>query len=219
MMGLFYKYILNKYDTISFDVFDTLIERNCKEPSDIFRMTGEIILGKDNANDFRRKRILAENKAREIKKGHEVKLEEIYKAMDCSLEDKKSYLMNEEKNQEILNCRKKKKIFSLYDQSVKNGKNVILISDMYLSASMIKKMLYKCGISGYTQLYVSNDYDANKCSGKLFDIVVNDLSLNKKRMIHIGDSIKADFLGARRVGIKSILIDRKNRIRRILNYK
>lgn len=218
MIKVIQKYILKNYDIVSFDVFDTLIERKCKEPTEIFKITGKVILGEDAAEDFRKKRIEAENKARIIKKGHEVSLEEIYNSIDCSLKDNIYNLMNEEKKQEILNCQKKEKMFSLYDQSVKRRKIVVLISDMYLSTDIIKEMLDKSGIYGYSKLYVSNKYDADKCSGELFDFVVNDLSLNKKRMIHIGDSVKADYLGARRVGIKSILIGRKNRFRRILKH-
>ena len=33
-------YMLKKYDVISFDIFDTLIERTCSVPADIFELTG-----------------------------------------------------------------------------------------------------------------------------------------------------------------------------------
>lgn len=36
-------------------------------------------------------------------------------------------------------------------------------------------------------------------------------------MIHIGDSIKADFLGARKARVKSVLIGRKNRFERLIH--
>lgn len=39
-------YMLKKYDVISFDIFDTLIERTCSVPADIFELTGEAVLGK-----------------------------------------------------------------------------------------------------------------------------------------------------------------------------
>ena len=32
-------YMLKKYDVISFDIFDTLIERTCSVPADIFELT------------------------------------------------------------------------------------------------------------------------------------------------------------------------------------
>ena len=42
------------------------------------------------------------------------------------------------------------------------------------------------------------------------------LDIDKKNIIHIGDSIKADYIGARKAGISSILIGRKNRIGRLI---
>ena len=34
-------YILTHFDTISFDIFDTLIERSVSNPTDIFEIDGE----------------------------------------------------------------------------------------------------------------------------------------------------------------------------------
>ena len=34
-------YILTHFDTISFDIFDTLIERSVSKPTDIFEIVGE----------------------------------------------------------------------------------------------------------------------------------------------------------------------------------
>ena len=52
--------VLESYNYISFDVFDTLIKRNVGRPEDIF----EIIEQSTNINSFKEKRINAEFRAR-----------------------------------------------------------------------------------------------------------------------------------------------------------
>ena len=71
-------YIQKHYDIISFDIFDTLIERKVSRPSDIFRLTGEKVLGKAEAEEFCQKRILAERTAREGRNSQETDLDGIY---------------------------------------------------------------------------------------------------------------------------------------------
>ena len=78
MITILKKYIIKHFDTISFDIFDTLIERDVNIPSDIFYKVGLKILGKNEAETFRKDRIEAEEKARKSKLGGEVTLKEIY---------------------------------------------------------------------------------------------------------------------------------------------
>ena len=73
--------ILKHYDTISFDIFDTLVEREVCRPSDIFRIAGRDVLGAEQEDAFCRKRIIAEQIARERKENHEVVLDNIYEEL------------------------------------------------------------------------------------------------------------------------------------------
>ena len=72
-------------------------------------------------------------------------------------------------------------------------KHILIISDMYLPSEVIQKMLKACNILDYEKIYVSNEYGVNKISGILFKKVIQDKKINAYEMIHIGDSIKADF--------------------------
>ena len=76
--------ILN-YDVISFDIFDTVIKRDIKNPSDIF----DLIEKKYNIKDFKKIRILAEKNARINSKDEEISIDDIYKNMDYSKEETK----------------------------------------------------------------------------------------------------------------------------------
>ena len=50
--------LVDSYDYISFDIFDTLIKRNVNHPTDIFEIIGK----KVGVHDFKTKRIFAEQK-------------------------------------------------------------------------------------------------------------------------------------------------------------
>ena len=188
-------YILTHFDTISFDIFDTLIERSVSKPTDIFEIVGEKVLGKEHCREFLENRIRAEKKARE--KSCEITLDQIYQELvDTYKSDIVELLQKTEVQIELENCHKKETIFPFYEQCIQKGKRVLLISDMYLPEPVIVSMLQRCGINDYEKLYVSNTYGENKLSGKLFQIACKDWQIDLKSMIHIGDSIKADMIGA-----------------------
>lgn len=209
-------YIINKVDTVSFDVFDTLIERDVVKPSDIFKIVARNVLGDEFTEQFYEHRVVAEKHARQNKNLDEVTLNDIYNELGVIYGNRCSELMKNEIDTEIDSCHSKDKYVRLLNEAIENGKKVYLISDMYLSNKTIEAMLEKCNISGYDKLYVSSIYNANKQSGKLFDIVISENNIDVRKMVHIGDSFRADFWGAHKVGIKSILINRKYRLRRIL---
>ena len=207
---------INKYDVVSFDIFDTLIEREVDKPIDIFYLTGCKFFDENGAKLFQSARIRAERLAREKSDSGEVTLEDIYKYIDGYDQIQINNFMNMEQEIELNSCYSKVKINPIYRWAIDNGKKVILISDMYLSKKQITIMFSKCGIDQYSNLYVSNNHSKNKLTGELFDVAINELEIDKKNMIHIGDSIKADYIGARKAGVSSILIGRKNRIGRLI---
>ena len=177
-------YMLKKYDVISFDIFDTLIERTCSVPADIFELTGEAVLGKDKALQFRADRIEAEHNARHKKTGGEVNISDIYNELDSAYAAFSQQLMAEEQRQEIVNCKKKESMYGFFQKCVASDKCVILVSDMYLPEQVIIKMLEKCGIAGYDDIYISNCYNSNKLTGKLFELVMDERGTDRKKIIH-----------------------------------
>lgn len=211
------KFLIERYSVISFDVFDTLIERKVKIPSDIFEITGRKVLGKDFSELFRQDRIQAEIVARSQSKNGEVIIDDIYSILESKYQEKTKILKEQEILEEIELCVPKKEIVPIFYEVLNRGKRVYIISDMYLPKPVIEKMLEKCGVSGEEKLYVSNEYGANKISGKLFETVIHENKLDKKKMLHIGDSLKADCLGAIRSGIGFYHVSRKNWMRRMLH--
>lgn len=202
---------VKSYGLISFDIFDTLIERDVSKPSDIFLKVGYEVL-KDNsaAKLFQRKRIKAEADARLESKTGEVNLKDIYRKVFVCYGIKAGILKEAEERIELQSCRPREQWKALMEACIKSGKKVILISDMYLSSLFIRKILDNCGIIGYAAIYVSNEYDCNKISGELFKIARTREGFDKGLHLHYGDSFKADYRGAQKAGITPRLVLKRN---------
>lgn len=209
---------IQKYKAVSFDIFDTLVERNVDSPEDIFKKVGKMVFGENKADQFCNQRKRAEIEARKRQNSGEVTLNQIYNEL-CSKYDNDTIdlLRSTEIEMEIQSCYKKGSTKKIYEMCLKLKKDIFLISDMYLPYDVIERILEKCNINGYCKIYISNIYGKNKISGELFDIVLHENSIKPSEIIHIGDSIRADFIGARKVKIKSFLIGRKNRIGRLIH--
>lgn len=214
MMRAILKYFVDKNDVVSFDIFDTLIERTVFSPLDIFLMVGRIVLGETAAEKFLVDRKQAEHLARKKVENGEVTLDEIYNCMPSRYEKLREKLKQVEIQTELDCCKKKYCITDIYQYSITSGKDVYLISDMYLSRDVIEKILAKCGIEKYKKCYISCEKHCNKITGDLFKRVIDENGIQSSRMLHIGDSFKADFCGARKNGIHAALITRRNGLRR-----
>lgn len=194
---------IDRYDVISFDIFDTLLSRDVEEPTCIFELAASSVLDEQNAKEFRKNRRDAERNARNKRADKEVVLSEIYDELEPIYGSIAADLLREEINCEILHCFPVKKFAELLKESVKRKKQVFLISDMYLPLSVIIQMLDRCGISGYEKIYISGEYRCNKVTGQLFEKVIADNCIERKKMLHIGDSFIADVKGAYKAGIKA----------------
>ena len=193
---------IDNVDVISFDVFDTLIKRDVLIPTDIFKIVEKRynLLYETKINNFCHERITAEKTAREKKK-QEVNIDDIYISMRYA-DEIKNILKNIEIEVEMDYCKINKEIEEIYEYCKEKNKKVICISDMYLSKNVVKNILEENGIYA-DDIFVSSEYKENKLSGKLFDVVIKKLNINKSQIIHIGDSYKADFLSPIKNRIKA----------------
>lgn len=208
-MNIFVKSLMNHYNIITFDIFDTLIERSVSEPKDIFRFVGYDILGEEKMDSFLLDRISAEKRAREKRHDAEVTLKEIYDELKSIYNDNTEALMQDEIERELTSCHPKQKNVEWMQWCIKNNKKVFLISDMYLSPEIITEMLNRCGIQGYQKLYISNIYRRNKIKGDLFRVVIEENGLRASEILHVGDSLRADVLGAWKANVFALWLPRK----------
>lgn len=195
---------IEKYQVISFDVFDTLLKRNIKKPKDVFTYINENI--KTNYCNYKEERIRAESIARSKKK--EVNLYDIYEEYRGINEFDKKYLMEQELNAEKNLLTLNMDVFPIYKKCIELNKLVILITDMYLPESFIRNILSREGVKGYKRLYVSSEVNKTKKKGDLFLQVIDELQIKKHTYVHIGDSFISDYRTPKRLGINVMHIPR-----------
>lgn len=162
----------------SFDVFDTAIFRKVFEPEDIF-----YLLEEEYGNNFAQKRIEAENKARVVNPYYT--LRDIYAFLP-------EFSIENEINMEMNNIFANKEILEEYN---KDPENSVFISDMYLRADDIKRILENVGYKN-PKVFVSCEMRAYKANGSLFHKVEEELG--RKIDKHYGDNYAADILGAQK---------------------
>jgi predicted HAD superfamily hydrolase len=82
---------------------------------------------------------------------------------------------------------------------------LVFISDMYLPADFIRTILsrYQLFHEG-DRLYVSGENGLTKGTGKLFQKVLEDLTLDPDQLIHMGDHFLSDLQVPRSLGIKAV---------------
>lgn len=213
MENLELKELIDSYDVIFFDVFDTLVERVVANPIDIFKFV-EKIYNKNSGikSEFAHKRRNAEKIARRKKQYAEIDLYEIYAEIDLDNKAKEE-LFRLECQAERDFCYKKAEMFDAYTYAVNSGKNIYVVSDMYLPQGAIAEILYKNGYKNFKKIFVSGEYHITKRSGELFDLILKDEKLDRNSVLHIGNDKIADFQSPSRRGIKSYLyLDRCSRI-------
>lgn len=212
--------LLDNYIYVSFDVFDTLIKRNVIIPKDIFRVVQERYNKfYDTLEDFQYQRILVEKTLRKSK-DREISLSEIYnKLASIYGHDVSMKLMDLECQVEIDLCCPNLEIKEIYDTCIKEGKKILIITDMYLDRKTIRTMLEKCGYLKYDKLYISSEIGKTKESGKLYKVIKQELQINGDRWIHIGDNKKSDYNQAIKNGINAKLIKTFYNRLRYINVK
>ncbi len=194
-----YKKLIDTYDYISFDVFDTLVVRNVLRPKDIFK----IIEQKTHIAHFVEKRIKAEKKARSKSKNNECNLNDIYeeiKNVDYDIEELKEI----EKEIEFKFIKRNDFLFDVYNYAISKGKEVYILTDMYLDKDFIIKILSNCGYEGYKNIYVSNELFMSKSKKTLYKYYLEENNIDPKKTLHIGDNYISDVVNAKEKGMNSI---------------
>lgn len=132
---------IGESDVVSFDIFDTLLMRICEKPSDIFVFTA-YAMGAADVEGFRTARLAAEKLCyRQISKYFS--LEQIYGILQ-----EQGVLAGRAAAEWIAKEIEMEKRFLIPRRAVcewseyarEQGKTVLLVSDMYLSAQMIREM-------------------------------------------------------------------------------
>lgn len=204
-MEKIYKFLLGK-KVLSLDIFDTLIFRCVKKPSDLFEEIALVARQRgylDNYwsdSDFKHARIEAERLL--YKDNKEPIFEEIYD----NLRIKKSNIIKIQELEialEVENCFVNHNMLKLMEYAVNQGIKVVLVSDMYLRKEHIMRMLDKCEVpmDWINDIFVSSEFQVSKRNGLLYNIVLDKYSITPGEMLHIGDNYQSDVVMAKEKGI------------------
>ena len=83
---------------------------------------------------------------------------------------------------------------------------------MYLEEETIRKILAKCGITGYEKIFISCKYRKLKYDGSLFWEAASEIGVRPADLFHIGDTWKSDILGSGKAGIRSIFFPKAREV-------
>lgn len=212
-----YRREIERYDVISFDIFDTLLYRVVNKPVDVFGLMEPFADEIFGIQDFKEKRIAAEEKARRLTENEEITLAEIYKALGVGNETAK-VLMRHECETELSVLRRDNIMADLLLHCIESGKRVLIISDMYQDKTFIQEALKQAGICGYHALYVSSERKATKASGSLFCQVVRmEKITNRKQWLHIGNDFHSDYDIPKAMGLSALLYNNSRMIQNAHN--
>ena len=199
----------------SFDIFDTCVVRTCGTAKYVFDMLAENILGSQASpsikNDFAFIRMEGERKARHsLINGEleEITIEQIYNYCDfTSMTDvDNAIIMQTEMDIENSVLLPVRRIQDKINLLVEQGATVIYISDMYLPIEFIEKIMIERGFYVNNNIYLSSDVKKSKCSGHLYDYVLNKFGIKGCNLQHIGDNYFADYKIPRSRSINACMV-------------
>ena len=202
---------LMKFETISFDVFDTLIFRPFSKPSDLFYILGY----KMKYPDYKRIREEMEETARKRKYketgSYEVNIDDIYTIIskECGI-DKVEGIENEI-NTEKEFCFANPYMLEVIRELDKQEKKYMVVSDMYLDRNVIELLLKKCGYPKPMASFISCDCLKSKSQGDMYDWLLKT-GVKRQGWIHIGDNKISDIEQARKRGINTFYYKNVNEL-------
>jgi FMN phosphatase YigB (HAD superfamily) len=206
---------LKEIRLVSLDIFDTLLHRTVKIPSDVFVLVAQQAHQQGSLDpavcpeQFRLIRIEMEKNARKLavaqRDNSEVTFAEIWaqapkhwaNATQLAALELETELAVSFPNPYLLDfCR------MLQQQQIPFQ----LTSDTYFSRDFIQALLGKSGLNiAECQLMLSQEMHANKYQGALFDLLLaQHPQLKPEQILHIGDDTVADMVQSQTRGIRSL---------------
>lgn len=195
---------IEEHENISFDIFDTLLTRKVLVPDDVFVLIGKRLEEKGiRIKDFREKRLRAQSELgltnpnlyeiyNKFKKKYRISKEIVDLCIKLEMELEEKVLIPREDMVAILK------------KCIQNGKNVSLVSDMYIPEELLVPILSKNGIEGYDRIYISCDKKQLKLQG-LLETYRNESKVTDN--LHIGDHLIHDGICAGLAGMDYCLVE------------
>jgi FMN phosphatase YigB (HAD superfamily) len=184
---------LSSAQTLSCDLFDTLVTRHPYNQLDIFEAVAKTI----NDPSFTARRVEAEKRAssRIRKHGSEYTINDIYNLLpedpDIEMGLHSQFL------------HPVQPVVDIATQFQADGGRFIVVSDFYIGSMLLKSWLSELNINP-DDIYVSCDLGATKNSGLLFKKLIDLGAMESKGTVHIGDDVVGDYHRPRQQHIPAI---------------
>jgi FMN phosphatase YigB (HAD superfamily) len=198
-------------ETVSYDVFDTVVTRNFAHPRDLFVHVGTLahqrkLLPVDGLA-FAQARWAAELAARKQSPWTEVLLDDIYRVLaghlgwDAATTDAVKSLELATEERHLRGIARTRAV--LAGDRVRAGR-LLFLSDMYLPAPILRAWLEREDMAAPGDaVFVSGEVRGNKSSGALFEHARRETGGDFRRWQHTGDHPFADVAKPRSLGIKA----------------
>ncbi len=176
------KKMIDKYQVISFNIFDTLIMYRVLEEVDVYQLIANKLRETTfNELDFVRWRKQVE---RELKLINRYTLDESYKLLQKKLQLTDwdtNFLLETEKEVRRNILVPRQDMVDVLNYAKENGKKVLLIENSFLPKEYIKELLKLCGVERYDEILISssNNYSRN------YERILSYLN-DGMRSLHIG---------------------------------
>lgn len=132
----------------------------------------------------------------------EITLKDIWKNLYEDVGEQARDGMQVEIDTELSLCYANPFMLEVWQELRRWGKDIIVVSDMYLPSDVLETMLKQNGLSVFKELYVSCEYGKNKASGTLFEKVKKDYP--DKSIVHVGDNPRSDDVMAKKAGFATM---------------
>ena len=236
------KEIAETVDTISFDLFDTLFVRRIHDPDLVKLPVARFIadMAQEKGLNWSPERV--QNLRDSIEKRHRRETGEKFEDHEACypryMQEMLSEIFAEEGDESLF-----EKVAD-YEVAMENamlvprgefidwlkelrqqGKQILIVSDIYLPASYLKRFVEHAGFLDLVDGVVSSaDTFLAKASGKAYPLLQKCYELDPSRWLHVGDNPISDGLRPLEFGIQALVLHdasekrRKSIIRRLVNY-
>lgn len=197
---------IDKHDSISFSIFDTLIMRRVPAQHHIWDIIERELQEKGLDIAFKAERLKAERQLAES--GIVPGIEGIYDVMAVNAgidEDLAHWLMKKEIETEKKYAAKRICMAEALEYARRQGKKIYILEDTCFSSQQIHELLLQCSIAVKTgNILVSSEIKKTKSDGTLYDYYIKYAGKGSK--LHIGSSQNSDIKAAAQLGIDTFYI-------------
>lgn len=199
-----------KVEVVSFDFFDTLVERRLPDPHAVFTIMQDApALAASGVTNFRTLRVEAERIARGRRRT-EVTLAQIYEELaniSRLPRERMTVLMELEKATELDSLIPRPLGALLLAHVRACGQKIVITSDFYMGAAFLRQVMKKNRMV-YDDLsfFVSSEIGKTKHAGGLFGHIASQLGVKKCQILHIGDNLHSDYEMPLSLGLRACFV-------------